>query len=191
MSVFKRLTFSLWYFRRPPWDHGIVPPEVEAYVSTHPAGRALDLGCGSGTSSIALAQAGWHVTGVDFAPRAIRLARYKAGKAGVMVDFRTMDVLHLRGLSGPFDLALDIGCFHSLGITQRVDYLHRLDSLLAPGGTWMMYGFFKPDASPGPGLQVADIELAELHLRLDQRRDGLDRKTRPSAWFWFTKTGNG
>ena len=36
-----------------------------------PAGPALDLGCGTGDSSIYLVQHGWKVTGVDFVPKAL------------------------------------------------------------------------------------------------------------------------
>ena len=187
MSFLKRLSFNLSYYRHPAWDTGTVPPEVGTYIQSHPAGAALDLGCGTGTSSIALAQAGWQVTGVDFARRAIRIARHQAALAGVSVDWRVQDVLHLRGIHGPFDLVLDIGCFHNLNTVECVDYLHNLEPLLAPGGTWLMYGFFRPDARPGPGLRPEDLEIAALHLKLVRRQDGVDRKDRPSAWFWFEK----
>jgi len=187
MSFFRRLLFELWYFRKPPWESGIVPPEVEQYINMQPSGRALDLGCGTGTSSIALAQAGWTVTGIDFSRRAIQLAHRKAKKAGVKVDFRVGDVFRLGRLRAEYDLVLDIGCYHGSTITQRVDYLHNLENLLAEGGTWLMYGFFKPDARPGPGLRPEDIEIARLHLKLARREDGADRQERPSAWFWFTR----
>jgi SAM-dependent methyltransferase len=52
---------------------------------------ALDVGCGTGDSSVYLAQHGWHVTGVDFAPKALEKAR----AAGVPVDFIHADVTHL------------------------------------------------------------------------------------------------
>ena len=57
------------------WDHPEPPPEVMAFAATLSAGRALDLGCGSGRASIYLARRGWQVDGVDFIPDAIELAR--------------------------------------------------------------------------------------------------------------------
>jgi len=189
MNIFHRLAFDLWYLRRPPWDSGIVPPEVQFFIRNNPPGRALDLGCGTGTSSLALAKAGWQVTGIDFAPRAIRLAKRKARLAGLTLDFLVGDVvrLHYSLFSVLYDLVLDIGCFHSLSSSGKSAYLTQLPSLLAPGGTWMLYGFFKPEGAPGPGLVAADIERSQKYLRLLKRQDGIDKKSRPSVWFWFGK----
>jgi len=189
MSFFRRLSFILWYLRRAPWDSGIVPPEVEAFLRTHPSGRALDLGCGTGTSSMALAAAGWTVTGLDFVPRAIKIAQRNAKKAGLTVDFRVGDVTRPQDIRAPFDLVLDIGCFHGLSIEEKLRYLDNLPALLAPGGTWLLYGFFKPEEAPGPGLVPADISRLTSSLTLIQRQDGKDKKDRPSAWLWVERAG--
>jgi len=187
MNVFRRLMFDLWYLRHPPWDSSIVPPEVEAFIRDTPPGHAIDLGCGTGTSSLALVRAGWTVTGVDFARRAILSARQKARLAKLSVDFHIGDVTRLPAslLITPYDLVLDIGCFHSLSPSAKAAYLNQLESLLAPGGTWLLYGFFKPGERPGPGLIPADLD--SIRLKLSKRQDGMDRMTRPSAWFWFQK----
>lgn len=184
-NLLQKLSFSLWYFGRPPWDSGITPPELWDFIHNHPAGRAIDLGCGSGTNAIALAQNGWQATGVDFAGRAIQMAKRKAQNAGATIDFRVGDVTRLRDVEGPFDLALDMGCFHSLTVSQRLAYLHNLERLLAAGGFWLLYGFFKPDARPGAGLLETDIELAAVYFQLVERKDGVDKRGRPSAWFLF------
>ncbi len=187
MDAFRRLNFSLWYYRRPPWDSGIVPPEVMDFISNHGPGRALDLGCGSGTSSLALAQAGWRVTGVDFAPRAIRIAKQKAKRQKLEVDFRVGDVtsLHYSLFPVPYDLVLDIGCFHGLSPVGKLSYLEQLPRLLTPGGIWLLYGFFKEAGAGGPGLVDADLEWAAKVLELIERQDGVDKKSRHSAWFTY------
>ncbi len=185
--MFRRLVFNLWYLRHPPWDSGITPPELKEFIATHDPGRALDIGCGAGTNVTALAQAGWQVTGVDFAGRAIHKARAKVRKAGVTADLRVGDATKLKGISGPFDLALDIGCFHGLG-AGKADYLAALDRVLAPGGFWLMYGFFDPSPDhAGPGLVPADLALLPPHFTLLSRQDGFDKRERPSAWFLYQK----
>ena len=185
---FSRLRFILRYLRRPRWDSGITPPELHAYMQSHPPGRAIDLGCGTGTNVVALAQRGWQATGVDFVPRAISIAKRKIKKANLRADLRVGDVTNLRGIEGPFDLALDIGCFH--GVDDKAAYLRELDRLLAPGGHWLMYGFFKPDShQPGPGLAAPDLDLIHARgLSLLSRADGFDKRERPSAWFLFQKS---
>jgi SAM-dependent methyltransferase len=185
MSLIRRISFNLRYFRRPPWDSGIVPPEVEAFIRDTPPGRALDLGCGTGTSSLALARAGWQCTGIDFAPRAIQIAKQKAASQHLLVDFRVANVLHLPPFPSPFNLVLDIGCFHGLSPSEKIVYFNQFKHLLAPNGTWLLYGFFKANKRPGPGLVPADLERIPLKLKI--RQDGVDRKARPSAWFWFQK----
>ena len=183
-----RLRFVLRYLRRPSWDSGLVPPELNAYLQSHPPGRAIDLGCGTGTNVAALVQAGWQATGIDFVPRAISLAKQKLKHANLPADLRVGDVTELRDIHGPFDLALDIGCFH--GVDDKPAYLRELDRLLVPGGDWLLYGFFKPASAPtGPGLAEADLDLILARgFSLLSRADGFDKRERPSAWFLFQKT---
>ena len=139
MSLRSRLTLELSYLlRRAPWDTGVSPPELLAFLAAHPPGRALDLGCGTGTNAITLAQHGWQVTGIDLIPRAIRRAKSKAAAAGVDVDLRQGDASDLRSVEGPFDLALDIGCYHSLQPTLQARYSTNLARLVRPGGTYLL-----------------------------------------------------
>jgi 2-polyprenyl-3-methyl-5-hydroxy-6-metoxy-1,4-benzoquinol methylase len=187
-NMMRRLFYELFYFRRPPWDTGISPPELIAFMDSHPPGRALDLGCGTGTNAITLAQHGWQVVGVDFVGRAVGLARRKAKRAGVQVDFRADDVTRLRGLTGPFDLVLDMGCLHSLTAQQKTAYINNLASLLDTQGTYLMYAFITQDEqASGTGLNPNDLSLLAQHLRLAQRVDGTDRGARASAWFTYQR----
>ncbi len=193
-NLLRKWTFNLWYYRRPPWDTGISPPELLAFLqgwsTKHPApGRALDLGCGTGTNVITLAKHGWRVTGVDFARLAIQAARRKARQAGVQVDLQVGDVTDLRQVSGPFDLVLDLGCFHSLSPQGREKYIRNLERLLAPAGTYLVYVFFKLPGETGPrflpGIQEADLNALAPFLTLVERQDGTERGLRPSAWLKF------
>ena len=75
--------FNLKYLGTPRWDTGISPPELLGFIRASRPGRALDLGCGTGTNLLTLARAGWEVTGVDQAGFSILTARRKFRQAGL------------------------------------------------------------------------------------------------------------
>lgn len=188
MNLLRRLHFDLLYFGSPPWDSGITPPEVFEFIQAHPAGRALDVGCGTGTNVITLAKAGWQVTGFDFAPRAIQIAKRKIKQADIDAQLFTDDATRMKNVSGKFDLVLDMGCFH--GIPNKVDYLTQLDRVLASGGFWLMYGFLASVAdSSAPGIDPADLSRISAHgLTILSQNNGFDKRERPSAWFLYQKS---
>jgi hypothetical protein len=48
-----------------------------------------------------------------------------------------------------------------------------------------MYGFYSPTP---PGLVDSDLEMISAHaLTLLSRRNGFDKRERPSAWFLYQK----
>src|SRR5262245_6421301 len=135
----RRLTFTLWYWlRRPPWDSGIPAPELVRALKDRPKGNALDLGCGTGTNVRYLAEQGWQATGIDFAPNAIAKARRKL--KGLKTTLLVGDVTKLENLAlpGPFDLALDMGCWHSLSPEGQHRYADGLAHWLNPGGQYLL-----------------------------------------------------
>jgi SAM-dependent methyltransferase len=138
----RRVLFSLWYWLpgRRRWDTGVTPPELERFVGSHPPGRALDLGCGTGTNAVYLARHGWSAVGVDFAGRAIAKASRRARDAKVACTFLVGDVTRLE-VAGPFDLALDIGCLHSIAVAGRAAYAAGLARVVRAGGTFLLYAF--------------------------------------------------
>lgn len=177
----------LSYLRKPPWDTGVSPPELMAFINNQPPGRALDLGCGTGTNAITLAMHGWSVIAIDYVSRAIRIANNKARRAGVKVDFRVNDVTHLEDITEDFDLILDIGCFHSLPSSGKTAYIENLKRLLALHGTFLLYAFLKQGDQSNSGLSSEDLFRLESRLVLVSRDDGTDRGQRHSAWFTYQK----
>lgn len=188
-NLFRRLLFQYWYLGQPRWDTGISPPELLDFIEKHKPARAIDIGCGTGTNVNTLAKAGWQVTGVDFAPRAIQLAKQKLRSTKTQAELYVGDATHLKGIVGPYEFALDIGCFHSIPKAGKADYLQQLGRILAPNGFWLMYGFCTSESLPArTGLGEADISLISSQLTLVSRRDGFDdKRNRSSAWFLFQK----
>ncbi len=186
-SMLRKLFFNLAYYLRPVWDSGISPPELLDFINAHQPGRALDLGCGTGTNVITLAKLGWKVIGVDFASRALRLADRKARQSGVAVDFHQEDVTQLKSITGLFDLILDMGCYHSLPPAKRPSYILRINQLLAEDGTYLLYLFKTVNTAIAPGATEADIHFITDNLRVLDRKDSTERGIRPSVWFTLQK----
>lgn len=174
--ILRRLFFELWYrFGRPPWDTGVPPPELVAVVEgALPPGRAIDLGCGTGTNVVYLARHGWDAVGVDFAPRAIAAARRKAHEAGVSARFHVADVTALPGLGAPFDLALDMGCLHSLPRAGRASYASGLARILRTGSLYLLYAFTS---------RAPEHEVRSLFAPAFEVENVVEGSGRPSAWY--------
>lgn len=176
-----------------PWDTGIVPPEVEALVTSGllVSGWALDLGCGSGVSSRYLAQQGFCVVGVDLAQSALVRARRAATAAALPAFFCRGDVSDLGFLSIRATFALDIGCFHGVPLERRPAYVASLADHLAPGAAYLLYAFepFLGGEDEAPrGVGSAAIARFAPYFRLCWARHGRDGD-RPAAWYLFRRAG--
>jgi cyclopropane fatty-acyl-phospholipid synthase-like methyltransferase len=186
----RKYTFHLWYLGTPPWESGVSPPELMDFIEKHPPGQVIDLGCGTGTNVITLAQHGWQATGIDFASNAIRRAKQKADQAGVVVDLRVGEITKLENLGEGYDLVLDMGCYHSLSPRRRLEYRNNLTKILSPGGTLLLYAFTTEDENPTRGVSDKDIQEISRILHLQTREDGEAITQAPSAWFWFIRKPN-
>lgn len=184
-----RWGFEWRYWRgKTPWDTQITPPEVMEFIGSAPPGKALDLGCGTGTNAITLARHGWQVTGVDFAPRAIRMARRKAAAVKLEIGFHTASVTDLGILTGPYDYVLDIGCVLALSGAQRLKYARELARLTKSGSWYMLYAWL-PRSWRGRtwGISAEEVESLIGREFAKMRQVIGEEKGHPSAWYWFQK----
>ena len=185
LSVFFRAAY-LFGFK--PWDSGVSPPDLVSFVQSHPAGRSLDLGCGTGTNTVYLAQKGWDATGVDFVPRAVDAARKKASAAGVSARLLVGDVTRLTelGIGDGYDLLLDLGCFHSIPDERRDAYVRGASAVAAPGSTLLLFGFIRNNGSGrlGPrGLARDEVRTRFADgWELVREETGRPMGTLDSAW---------
>ena len=160
MSLLYRVLYRIGFT---PWDTGKVPLELSALVDGSDAlsaGRALDIGCGTGTQSVYLAQHGWRVTAIDDVDRPLAQARARAEAAHVSVDWIKADVADLGalGIEPGLTLAFDRGCFHGLNDRQRAMYAAGVTALASPGATLLMMAF-APSRVPGAPSGVEDGEI--------------------------------
>lgn len=186
-----RLNFWWRYVRRQtPWDTQIVPPEITRLADKLSPGRALDIGCGTGTSSLYLAGHGWKVTGIDFIPGAIRRARQKARVANLEVDFHVADATRLDFLHEPFELAIDIGCLHTLSVPQQERYAETLARLTVPGATFALYAF-APREINGRTVGLSPDDVAARFapaFTVVESKQGRDKGEGPaSGWYYLCR----
>jgi cyclopropane fatty-acyl-phospholipid synthase-like methyltransferase len=144
------------YRRGARWDTGSsISTEIQEIIAgTHalPAGRALDLGCGTGAVAIYLAQHGWQTIGIDFSSVAIQEARDKANSI-TGLTFIQGDVTRLTnlGVQGPFDFVLDIGCFHGVPFNRRQAYVHGVVQVTRPGAIFLLWAYSSNHRFRAPG----------------------------------------
>ena len=122
-----------------PWDSGVPEPMLTQLIASEdlPIGRALDVGCGTGTNAIWLAQHGYDVFGVDIAPLAIEKARAKL-PPGLSCRFDTLDFLAEKPAGGPYQLVFDRGVFHVFDEpAERAKFAAQVAAVLAPDGVWL------------------------------------------------------
>jgi 3-polyprenyl-4-hydroxybenzoate decarboxylase/predicted O-methyltransferase YrrM len=116
-----------------PWSTDTLDEDVGALLDRLDRGKArlLDLGTGLGTAAMAAADRGFFVVATDVSPRALDLARERAGGREILwiVD----DVLETR-LRGAFDVVLDRGLFHTVARERQASYVAAVSALVRPGG---------------------------------------------------------
>ncbi|MBL8146902.1 MAG: class I SAM-dependent methyltransferase [Anaerolineae bacterium] len=189
MTTDKQQVFSdIYRANEARWDTGITPPEIMAVLAELPAGKALDLGCGTGTNVRTLLQHGWEADGVDFVELAIGMARAKlaafpAERFGLYCgDVSQLDAIPT--LRAPFDLAIDIGCGHSVPADGQPKYATGVAARLKTGASFMLYIHF-PHPGHDHGLNPEDVYrlfLPYFDLVWEVRSDDTTTGT-PSAWY--------
>ena len=178
-----------------PWDRPLPPPEVVDLAARLIPGRALDLGCGAGRTSIYLARYGWYCDGVDFVPEAIRMAQAAARAQGVVrrTRFHLASVTRLGFLHDQYDLALDIGCLHAQRGDDLCAYTRELRRLVRPGGDYLLFVRLLPRPYPCStrGLTLPTIcrlflsSFVVEHVECGTTDTG--NGPWPSAWFWMRR----
>lgn len=128
-------------------------------------GRALEIGCGTGTNSVWLAEQGLEVNGIDLAPLAVERAQERARAAGVKADFLVADVLQLAAPAEPFAFFFDRGCYHAVRQSGPQLYAPAVARQLAAGARGLILaGNAREPHDPGPPVVTEEQIRSELGL---------------------------
>lgn len=148
-------------------DHGLRDPAVhEAWtrliqgVVPPNSASILDIGCGTGSLSVVLAQFGHQVTGIDLSPNMIAAAKTKAAAAKCTIAFQVMDAAFPRFEAEQFDVVL---CRHILFMLPDLEQvLQRWVKLMKPKGRLILIeGFWHTQVGLHP-QQILDALPASI-----------------------------
>ena len=146
------------------WDLGEPSPPFLALHRQRVIGpcRVAVPGCGRGLEVAWLAQHGYQVTGIDFAPEAIEASRGLLAAAGLCATLECADLFALpETLEGVFDLILEQTCFCAIDPARRADYVESVARLLAPGGR-LVGLFYACKGDNGPPFRTGPEEVRRL-----------------------------
>jgi 2-polyprenyl-3-methyl-5-hydroxy-6-metoxy-1,4-benzoquinol methylase len=143
-----------------PWLLGQLGNEFLPSVSAvhaaleKPGARVLDVACGVGWASIAIARAypNARVTGIDIDERSIERARENAAAFGLegRVDFQAADGATVAG--GPYDFGVIVEAVHDM--SDPVAVLASVRKALAPGASLLVVDERVADRFTAPGDEV-------------------------------------
>ncbi|MCR6496660.1 bifunctional 2-polyprenyl-6-hydroxyphenol methylase/3-demethylubiquinol 3-O-methyltransferase UbiG [Thermomonas sp. S9] len=152
--------------------HALNPARL-GYVAQHVTLRdaaVLDVGCGGGLLSEALAAAGARVTAIDLAPALLKVARLHGLESGVKVDYRQATVEALAGeLPGTFDA---VTCMEMLEhVPDPGSVVRACAVLLKPGGRLLLSTLNRTPAAFALAIVGAEYIARLLPTGTHQYRD--------------------
>lgn len=164
-------------------DHGLTHPAVRAAWSSrlrewmpNPGAEVLDVGCGTGSLALLLAEHGHHVTGVDLSPGMVAKARRKL--ADHQVSVLLGDAADPPVGARRFDVVLARHLVWAL--PSPLAALRRWVSLLRPGGhVVLIEGRWGTTAESAAGLSATTLAAAVQPLAT---RVHIEHLTDPTLW---------
>ena len=177
-----------------PWDTGQPEPLLVEFVTSDGVtpGSALEIGAGTGTNSIWMAERSFDVLGVDVAPLAVERAQAKMEGRALRCRFAAWDFLAAPPPGGPFQFVFDRGCFHVFDEPgEREQFATQVAAILEPGGLWLsLIGSTEgPPREIGPPRRSArEVTLAiEPALEIVELRSTEFRGSNAKAWFCLSR----
>lgn len=177
-----------------PWDTGQPEPLLVKFIASGAVvpGPMLEIGAGTGTNSIWMAEHGFDVLGVDVAPLAIERAQAKVEGRALRCRFTVWDFLAAPPPVGPFQFVFDRGCFHVFDEPgERQRFAGHVAAALAPEGLWLsIIGSTEgPAREVGPPRRSAhDVALAiEPALEIVELRSAEFADHDAKAWFCLAR----
>lgn len=136
-----------------PWDNEVPDSQLRRVLAKYGIApcRVLELGCGTGTNAVYLAQQGFEVTAFDVSPLAVAKAGSRAAAAGASVRLLESDVFDLPPLGEPFPFVFDRGVYHVVRRQNARRFRDVVAGLTAPGGWYFTLAGNANEENPPEG----------------------------------------
>jgi len=136
-----------------PWNRGAPNPQLARWIDdgTLASGKSIIVpGCGHGWEVAALARAGMHVTGIDFAANALDHCRQVLASERLPAQLVDADVLHWQP-DTPVDAIFEQTCLCALYPDYWTRYASQIHTWIKPGGKLLALFLqaLRPEATHG------------------------------------------
>jgi cyclopropane fatty-acyl-phospholipid synthase-like methyltransferase len=152
-------------FQTKDYVFGTAPSQfVTRRSPAFPAGaKLLSIAEGEGRNGVWLAQQGFDVTGVEFAPSAVAKAQKLAAERGVSPTFEQADLFEWDWPKNAFDVVMGV-FFQFMGAAQRATLFGLMSQALRPGGLLALHGYTPKQLEYGTGgpKQLENLYTANL-----------------------------
>jgi len=149
---------------------------ISRYFPIAAGKKALDLGCGTGTTAFILAQLGLEVTGIDISETAIEMGRELAKQQDLEIQFETGDVLKLGSQSKKFDIIYDSHCLHCIVFDEdRKSVLSGIKESLLDNGIFILDTMVMPLEKYDPAKDFDTLRFSDDFILWHKTAPSTDR----------------
>jgi 2-polyprenyl-6-hydroxyphenyl methylase/3-demethylubiquinone-9 3-methyltransferase len=183
VDKFNELAHRWWDPSGPQKALHAMNPARLGYVADRVAlrgARVLDVGCGGGLLSEAMAHAGADVTAIDLAPELLKIARLHGLESGIRVDYRQTSIESLLASGeAPYDA---ITCMEMLEhVPDPAAVIATCAGLLKPGGRLLVSTLNRTVAAFALAIVGAEYVARLLPKGTHQYRDFI-KPSELAAW---------
>jgi 2-polyprenyl-3-methyl-5-hydroxy-6-metoxy-1,4-benzoquinol methylase len=187
-------------FRRLEMDRRLVAPWLNSAKPLKEA-HILEIGCGTGSSTISLAEQGARVTALDICEKSLAVARERCKIYGLDVEFHQANATeaHKILINRHFDFIIFYASLEHMTLDERLNAMHSTWEMLSPGDLWCVIEspnrlwYYDSHTSLLPFYDWLPDDLALRYARFSPRKNFNEKfkELTPESQLAFLRMGRG